>query len=82
MLNIYRTKLNIGSAVGGLLFSAAIASGAAAQNNHINGPIKNVLLISIDGMHALDFINCRKVSPAPMAVPLIVRTWRNSLKWA
>jgi hypothetical protein len=58
MLNIYRTKLNIGSAVGGLLFSAAIASGAAAQNNHINGPIKNVLLISIDGMHALDFINC------------------------
>ena len=30
----------------------------AQDNDFAKGPIKHVLLISVDGMHALDFINC------------------------
>jgi Type I phosphodiesterase / nucleotide pyrophosphatase len=40
------------NAAGALLLAAAIAPSARAAS------IKHVLLISIDGMHALDFINC------------------------
>ncbi len=33
--------------------------GAIAQDNSFNkGPIKRVLLISVDGMHAVDYLNC------------------------
>jgi predicted AlkP superfamily pyrophosphatase or phosphodiesterase len=32
---------------------------ASAQNNH-PGHIKRVLLISVDGMHAVDYLNCAK----------------------
>src|SRR6202050_4259309 len=44
-------RLRIGTPVLALL----LASSAFAQGS---GSIKHVLLISIDGMHALDFINC------------------------
>jgi hypothetical protein len=40
---------------------AVAASVAVAQNNDFNGnrnPIKHVLLISVDGMHAVDLLNC------------------------
>ena len=37
-------------------------SGTAAAQ--INGKIQHVLLISIDGMHSLDFVNCSKGVPA------------------
>ena len=45
------------------MFSAALLVTAAAladDNGHINGRngIQRVLLISIDGMHALDYLNC------------------------
>jgi hypothetical protein len=44
-----------------LLCAAVILCGAlAAQAASFPGPIKHVLLISIDGMHALDFSNCSK----------------------
>jgi hypothetical protein len=44
-----------------LLLAAAIASVAYAQDGDYGGQcIRHVLLISIDGMHALDFINCSK----------------------
>ena len=45
-----------------LSFTAAcVMSTAIAQENNFNeGPIKRVLLISIDGMHAVDFDNCAK----------------------
>src|SRR5436190_3440000 len=48
-----------GAAVGaGLLASASSPVHADSQEDHNRGGIRHVLLISIDGMHALDFINC------------------------
>ncbi len=41
------------------LAAACLWITAIAQDNNFNqGPIKRVLLISIDGMHAVDFANC------------------------
>src|SRR6201987_2775543 len=39
------------------LGAACLMGNAAAQNDH-GGHIKRVLLISVDGMHAVDFANC------------------------
>src|SRR5215469_7025620 len=43
-----------------LLALAALCSmgNAVAQDSTEHGPIKHVLLISVDGMHAVDFLNC------------------------
>src|SRR6201988_5307841 len=43
-----------------LSLAAACSVGTAiAQNNDFHeGPIRRVLLISVDGMHAVDFTNC------------------------
>jgi hypothetical protein len=45
-----------------LLLASTVAPGAvaAARDFDDHGRIQHVLLISIDGMHALDFINCAK----------------------
>ena len=41
------------------LVAACSAVSAVAQDNvWAKGPIKHVLLISVDGMHAVDFANC------------------------
>jgi Type I phosphodiesterase / nucleotide pyrophosphatase len=45
-----------GVAAGALVLGAGL--GAPTARADIDGPIKHVLLISIDGMHALDFANC------------------------
>jgi hypothetical protein len=42
------------------LAAACLAASAFAQNSLGQGPIKRVLLISVDGMHAADFANCAK----------------------
>ena len=42
------------------LAAACSAASAVAQNSVGQGPIKQVLLISVDGMHAVDFANCAK----------------------
>jgi Type I phosphodiesterase / nucleotide pyrophosphatase len=45
------------------VFALAIACSAGvanAQNDSNRSPIKRVLLISVDGMHAVDFTNCAK----------------------
>jgi hypothetical protein len=44
------------------LAAACLAGTATAQtnNNFLQGKIKRVLLISVDGMHAVDFLNCSK----------------------
>lgn len=49
-----------GAAVGGGLLAAMAGSQVQAdsQEDHNRGSVQHVLLISIDGMHALDFINC------------------------
>lgn len=46
--------------VGVSLLAVLLAGSAVAQdgNDQGRGPIKHVLLISVDGMHAVDFINC------------------------
>src|SRR5579863_6497384 len=43
-----------------LSFAAACAAvpAMAQDNSFAKGPIKHVLLISVDGMHAVDFTNC------------------------
>jgi hypothetical protein len=48
-----------------LVMSAAVLTSAGAiaqsnQNSLPHGPIQHVLLISIDGMHAVDFKNCKQ----------------------
>src|SRR5262244_2959081 len=45
-----------------ILATATMAStyAVADSGNKVNGPIRHVLLISIDGMHALDLENCTK----------------------
>jgi hypothetical protein len=49
----------VSSAAGALLLAATVTPGAAEPPRHGgDGHIQHVLLISIDGMHALDFINC------------------------
>jgi hypothetical protein len=45
-----------GVAIGALVIGGVL--GAPVARADIDGPIKHVLLISIDGMHALDFANC------------------------
>ena len=42
------------------LAAACSAAAAVAQDGLGSGPIKRVLLISVDGMHAVDFENCAK----------------------
>ena len=42
------------------LAAACSAASAVAQDSLGQGPIKQVLLISVDGMHAVDFENCAK----------------------
>jgi hypothetical protein len=61
MNRILRRKWTTGSAAGAMLLASTIAPGASAQSFRDfdrSGHIRHVLLISIDGMHALDFINC------------------------
>jgi hypothetical protein len=67
MIESLRSKWKAGVTAGALLLAAAAASHVYAQPPHGGGlndghshHIRHVLLISIDGMHALDFINCSK----------------------
>jgi hypothetical protein len=55
-----RRKLAAGTAAGALALAATAAPsiGARADNFNRGNNIQHVLLISIDGMHALDLINC------------------------
>ncbi len=56
-----------------LLSLAAVCSvgtAIAQDNGFAQGPIKRVLLISVDGMHAVDFLNCAKgISTANNGAP-------------
>jgi hypothetical protein len=45
-------------AVLSLVAACATASAIAQDNDFAKGPIKHVLLISVDGMHAVDLLNC------------------------
>ena len=43
-----------------LLAACSTVSAVAQDNDWGRGPIKHVLLVSVDGMHAVDFENCAK----------------------
>ncbi len=53
-----------------LSVAALFAASALAQHTEkkdkdpIHGPIRHVLLLSVDGMHAVDFLNCSRGLPA------------------
>ena len=47
-------KLLCSAAIGALTLAVSVGAGRAYNGNYVS----HVLLISIDGMHALDFINC------------------------
>ncbi len=59
------------SAVAGACLLAAMAASRVYADPHGHGSINNrnhishVLLLSIDGMHALDFVNCAKAGTCP-----------------
>jgi hypothetical protein len=46
------------ASIGAGMLAALFIGGAAAAQSAGNGNIKHVLLISVDGMHAVDFLNC------------------------
>ncbi len=43
-----------------VLAACSTVSAVAQDNDWGKGPIKHVLLVSVDGMHAVDFENCAK----------------------
>ena len=47
-----------------LLLTAASSAVLAQSDSALSGNIKHVLLISIDGMHSLDFTNCSQGLPS------------------
>jgi hypothetical protein len=54
--NVLRNRWQVGAVLGMLATGVAVAGLSAARDD--DDSIRHVLLISIDGMHALDFINC------------------------
>jgi hypothetical protein len=58
-MNISR-RLSAGVSAIALLFAASSAVAQESSRKHDSSPIQHVLLISIDGMHSLDFANCSK----------------------
>ena len=67
-----------------ILVTATMAStyAVADSGNKVNGPIRHVLLISIDGMHALDLENCTKgVSGLTPYCPNLAALAQNGLRY-
>jgi hypothetical protein len=63
-IETFRSKWKRAAVLCAFLFAASAApclhAGALQNGEDDDRPIRRVLLISIDGMHALDFINCSK----------------------
>jgi hypothetical protein len=51
-----RKRLIVGVAIGAFLLAAASIQRAYSDDEHHD--IRHVLLISVDGMHSLDYANC------------------------
>jgi hypothetical protein len=56
----FSRRLRAGVSAGALLLAASSAVAQESGRKHDSSPIQHVLLISIDGMHSLDFANCSK----------------------
>ena len=48
------------AAIAALAIGGTVALSVPSASAHPKGQIKHVLLVSIDGMHAIDFNNCMK----------------------
>jgi Type I phosphodiesterase / nucleotide pyrophosphatase len=59
-----KNKLDRGLLAASFL-AAASCSSLLAQQSGLNGSFQRVLLISIDGMHSLDFANCSRAGTCP-----------------
>ena len=71
-----RNKLYVGVSVAALAFGASAACGEALARPldpavETSGQIRHVLLISIDGMHALDFRHCSGEAGEPVTCPTL-----------
>src|SRR5579863_9116208 len=53
-----------------LLLGGTLSQPARAGDDELHGRIKHVLLISIDGMHAVDFANCVASQTCPQLAAL------------
>jgi hypothetical protein len=60
LMHMLCRKLATASAVTALSLAATVAPNTGARAAFDDHAIRHVLLISIDGMHAVDFINCSK----------------------
>ena len=56
-MNLSR-RLHISTPLLALLLAASVAFAQAPSRSKSQTPIQHVLLISVDGMHAVDFLNC------------------------
>ena len=62
-------------AVLSLAAACSTVSALAQDDDFAKGPIKRVLLISVDGMHAVDLLTARMASaPSTMAIPTARRS--------
>ncbi len=59
----FKRKLRAGIALGALAIAGATVPKVFATPRFLPGGISHVLLISIDGMHALDYTNCSRGIP-------------------
>jgi hypothetical protein len=79
-----RKKLHLGASVAALALAASAACVAAFgkpldPDAETSGQIRHVLLISIDGMHALDFANCSGESGTPATCPTLAALAKTGL---
>lgn len=62
-MKIYRSRVLLAA-----IAAAALSASIATPEELEHGSIKHVLLISIDGMHAVDYLNCERGIPGNLAV--------------
>ena len=79
-------RMEFGASAVALALAASAYCGAAlgeslANDHETEGKIRHVLLISIDGMHALDFANCSGVSGGPVTCPTLAALAKTGLTY-
>ena len=74
-----KTKRASAAFVAILFLAAASVQAVVAQDSGKRNKISHVLLVSIDGMHVVDYLNCSKGVKGITADNPTARTWRN---WA
>ena len=89
MRSVMINRLLSSAAIGALAFAAPVCCNVAfAQHVSLgggyerSGEIRHVLLISIDGMHALDFSNCAsEIDGGPVYCPRLAELAKSGLTY-